>query len=160
MTAEVRQAGFLSSRAVRYFVIGVGILIVLVALVLLGISLLKSSHSQPIAFDVYPGAKVVGTSTSEGADVTVYVTQDSIQKVYDFYLGRMPPSSDNVEGCQKIYLDKTPSEAPGHWFGGCMADNSVLNVQQSLSIKINYQTLDGSTTPQTVIEVRRNWGGS
>lgn len=159
MTAQVSRSGFLGNRAVRFFIIGVVILVVLFVVVLVGISLFKSSHSQPIAFDVYPGAKVFASSTSTDGDVTIYTTQDPIQKVFDFYLGRMPPKED-IEGCQKIYIDKTPSEEPGHWFGGCMTDTSVLNVQQNLSIKINYQTAQGSPTPQTFIEVRRNWGGS
>jgi hypothetical protein len=157
MSTENRRSGFLNSRAVRYFVTGLGILFVLAAVVVLGVSLFKSAHNHPLNVDIYPGAKLLRTGQNKGSDISIYSSQDAMQKVFDFYAGRFP--KDDPNGCNKIYTDKTPSEEPGHWFGGCIDDESVLDIAQVVSVTINYEKVSGATQAQTVIKIERDWGG-
>ena len=81
-----------------------------------------------------------------------------MQKVLDWYTARLP--KDDTNGCKKIYTDAKPSEEPGHYRGVCVVDNSLLDVNQRVSITINYQAATGSSDYKTYVLIQRLWGAS
>ncbi|MEP7288281.1 MAG: hypothetical protein ABI947_21225 [Chloroflexota bacterium] len=150
-------SGLLQSRPIRILLLSLGAAIICLLLVAIGLNLFKSGHNQPVGVEVYPGATLVTQETQAGFDRRFYSTSDSVQQVLNFYAGRLP--KDDINGCKKIYTDKTPSEEPGHYFAQCVVDNSVLDVSQRLSISINYQAEEGTQNFKTFFAIERNWGG-
>jgi hypothetical protein len=142
-----------------YILIGSAALLILCGLIsFVAFNVFKGTRSSPIAFEQYPGSQLVREKNDAFSDQKLFSTTASVQDVYSFYVERFPKSSDDTNGCKKIYTDQPPSEEPGHWFGRCVLDNSMLDVSQRLTITINYQPLDGSSEPRTYYGVERQWG--
>jgi hypothetical protein len=153
---EVQRPKYFQSRYVRIVIIGILIAVAIIVLGVIGWSMYRGSRGKPLSVEVYPGAKSIGSTQTAQGDRTVYVTEDSVQKVLEFYSRTLPKNDSN--GCKKIYTDKTPSEELGHYFGRCIVDNSLGDTIQWTSITINYQLSEKSKTSQTMIEVSRDWG--
>jgi hypothetical protein len=142
-----------------YILIASAALLALCALIsFVAFNVFKSTRSSPLAFEQYPGSQLVRENQTAYSDQKLFSTTASVQDVYNFYVERFPKSSDDTNGCKKIYTDQPPSEEPGHWFGSCVIDNSVLDISQQITITINYQPLDGSNELRTYYGVERRWG--
>ena len=152
------MGSLLRSRPIRILLLSVGAVIICLLVMAVALDLFKSSRNQPMGVDVYPGATLVSEEAQPNFDRRFYSTSDTVQQVLNFYAGRLP--KDDINGCKKIYTDKTPSEQPGHYFAQCVVDNSVLDISQRLSITINYQAEKGTQNFKTFFAVERNWGGS
>src|SRR5690349_15233633 len=80
--------------------IAAGVIVLGILVVVLVINIFKSSRNQPLNVDLYPGAQLVDSRKSEHADQQIYSTDDSVQKVMDWYAARLP--KDDTNGCKKI----------------------------------------------------------
>jgi hypothetical protein len=142
----------------RGLTIGVatGIVLLSIVFVILGLNTFKSSRNQAINVDLYPGAQLVETRKTAQYDVQVFSTDDSVQKVMDWFADKLP--KDDTNGCKKVYTDAKPSEEPGHYYALCVVDNSLLEVTQRMSITINYQAATGSKDFKTYFLIERLWG--
>ncbi|MCC7447528.1 MAG: hypothetical protein IT324_08940 [Anaerolineae bacterium] len=157
---EVRSGGpaLLRSPFVRIALVAIIVLVLFIVLVNVSISMMKSSRSQPIGFEVYPGAVQVNQTKSSGADSQTYETPDSVQQVLNFYIERFGSMSSGENGCRKFYKDETPSEEPGHYWGACIVSDSVLDVSQILRIRIDSTPAIDGQPGKTTFVIQRSWG--
>lgn len=140
-----------------FILIGSIVLLVLCGVVaFVAFNVFKGTRNSPIAFEQYPDSQLVREASTATSDTKLFVTNASIQDVFNFYAQRLP--KDETNGCEKLYIDAKPSEEPGHWYGKCVIDNSLLDISQRLTITINYQSLDGSNEMRTYYAVDRQWG--
>jgi hypothetical protein len=145
----------LKNPLVRIVLIGTIALILLVLILIITIVALRSAYSHPLEVAVYPNAQLVTKSEKGQSDLQTYSTDDSVQDVLGFYESRI--STQDGNGCKKIYIGKEVSEEPAKVSGRCIVSNSLLDATQSLSIRIDYAP-DG-TTGKTIILIERTWGG-
>jgi hypothetical protein len=149
--------GLLKSNMLRLAVGSLVIVAILIVGGLIALSVTRSSHTQPIAVEQYPGAKLLEEKTTDKSDRRVYSTGASVDRVLRHFADRL--NKDDQNGCFKIYTDETTTlrsptdELPGHHYGRCIVDTSWLDVTQNLIIEVHY--VEGSGT---IIEVLRNWG--
>jgi hypothetical protein len=107
---------------------------------------------------VYPNAQLISKDQKPNSDSQTYSTVDSVQQVLNFYIERYRISNLETDGCKKIYWSTPISEEPGKVSGRCSVSDSLLEVSQSLSIRIDYvKSADG--TGKTIIFIERAWGG-
>ncbi len=144
----------------RFLLFSVGVIIALLILVGVGVSLLRSSRNQPIGVDAYPGAAVVNKSASAQTDSVVYETPATVRQGLDFYAQKFGyADQQNTDGCRITYLTDPGMEQPGKYNGRCVVSNSMLDVTQVLSIKIDYAPDADGKTGKTLISIDRTWGG-
>jgi len=157
---EVRPRGpaLLRSPFIRIALVAIIVLVLFVVLANVSISMMKSARSQPISFDVYPGAVQVNQTKSDGADSQTYETTDSVQQVLNFYVQKFGSMASGENGCRKFYKDATPSEDPGHYWGACIVSDSVLDVSQILRIRIDSTPASNGQPGKTTFVIQRSWG--
>jgi hypothetical protein len=154
-TSQPRRRPF-----VRFLLFSAGVIIALVILTVIGVSSLRSSRNQPIGVDAYPGAAVVSKSASGQNDKVVYETPATVRQVLDFYAQKFGyADQQNTDGCRITYLTDPGAEQPGKYNGRCVVSNSMLDVSQFLSIKIDYVAEADGKTGKTLISIDRTWGG-
>jgi hypothetical protein len=119
---------------------------------------MKSQRGKPIDFVVYPNAQLITQDKKARSDSQTYSTVDSVQQVLNFYIDKYRISNLESDGCKKIYWSTPISEEPGKVSGRCSVSDSLLEVSQSLSIRIDHvKGADG--TGKTIIIIDRTWGG-
>jgi hypothetical protein len=143
----------------RILMLGIGIIIAFVIVGVIVISTMRSSRNQPISVDTYPGANVLTNTKTNNSDKTIYETPDSVQQVFNFYVQKFGLSDKENDGCKKVYTSAPASEEPGKYTASCVVSNSMLDVSQYLSIRIEYVTNSATKTGTTQITVDRLWGG-
>jgi hypothetical protein len=150
--------GILRKPLVRILLLSVGAAVVLFIVANVALSAMKSQRGKPIDVVVYPNAQLVTKNQQPRSDSQTYSTSDSVQQVLNFYIERYRISNLEADGCKKIYWTSPNSEEPGKVSGRCSVSDSMLEVSQSLSIRIDHvKGADG--TGKTVILIERTWGG-
>jgi hypothetical protein len=159
-------------RRMHPLAIVVGIIVVLLVVGFVVYIYLRTTHSGPLAAEVYPGALLLNKSiTSTNSDSAVYTTKDPIDSVLAFYFqhygqayyptlpgGEIDEANAKDNGCLKVYTESKPSEEPGHYFGRCIIEDPFGDLTRTLQISIDYQN-NSDNGPQTVIRIDRIWGG-
>jgi hypothetical protein len=145
------------STMVRILVIAVIAVIVLVIIANAVYSSMRAQRSQKIPVDIYPNALLVSKHDTPVSDEQVYSTTDSFQDVYNFYADRMGNKVGEGNGCMQLYLATPESQDPGKVAGRCLLYDSILDVEQSLSVQIDYEFDPGGKTGKTMIVIERSW---
>lgn len=142
-------------------VIGVAIVATIIATAAFNAG--RTSRSQPIEVDLYPGTALLSESKTEQSDQRVFSTTAPIADVYRFYAERFGEllsrstntlGEDTNKGCRKIYNDEPPVETPGRYYVRCFIDNSEGDISHRALITITYNPNDQLTR----LSVEREWG--
>jgi hypothetical protein len=150
--------GLLRRPLIRLILVSVVAAVVLFIVANMALSAMKAQRGRPIDIIVYPNAQLIHKDQKARSDSQTYSTNDSVQQVLNFYIDKYRISNLESDGCKKIYWSTPISEEPGKVSGRCSVTDSLLEVSQSLSIRIDHgKGADG--TGKTIITIERTWGG-